>query len=441
MMLTQAVILAAGTGTRMMPFSLTRPKALLPLMNEPLLRHLYRALEGAGIREVTGVTRAEYVPLMSSVECGALMVRWIVQPDHWGSGYAAMSGQTGIPSDQPVLFVEGDIVVSAQDVRQLMERIAEGTDAAILLDPLGAREPYDWTIAEVEEQAVLQVWGHPREGEWRVSGAYALSPAGRVALAKPRHWGVQVPVGGMPHQEYDMAEVVNTLVAEHRTVAACIAQDNVENWDKPWHILEGNWRALASQITQTLPVIGPGSDIDATAVIRGAVQIGAHSHIGHGAIIEGPVLIGDDCRIDDYAKLSHAVIGHGSIMSHTAEFLGWVLMNQVYLMHNCELYGVFGDNVDIGAGTVCGTLRFDDRHTRHRIGSRGETPVTGSNAAYMGDFSRTGVNVVILPGKHIGPYTVVGPGVVVNKDIAAYSQVLLEQSWHVSTWGPERYGW
>lgn len=116
-------------------------------------------------------------------------------------------------------------------------------------------------------------------------------------------------------------------------------------------------------------------------------------------------------------------------------------MDGVVLAHYCEVYGVLGESVDVGAATVFGTLRFDDARTSHRVGGRWETPEEGSNASYLGDFSRTGVNVTVLPGKSVGAYSVVGPGVVVDRDIESYRQVLVHQDWTVKEWGPERYGW
>ena len=41
-----AILLAAGKSTRTYPLTLTRPKALLPIANEPILVHQLRALKG-----------------------------------------------------------------------------------------------------------------------------------------------------------------------------------------------------------------------------------------------------------------------------------------------------------------------------------------------------------------------------------------------------------
>ncbi|MCY0898881.1 MAG: NTP transferase domain-containing protein [Firmicutes bacterium] len=441
MAITKAVVLAAGSGERMAPYHLARPKCLLPLLTEPLLAHLYRALKECGIQEVTLVVKPQDQLQVASVDANGLAVHWVRQLDAMGSGAAAVLADDTVPPDEPMLIVEGDVWASSVDIARVIESVTNGMPMAVLVDPLGREAPQDWIVADVDGGEVRSVWGHPRDGYWRVSGVYALSPLARAALHRPRGWGVQVPVGGMPHREYDVAEVVNTVCRLGASVAAIEAQEPVLNWDKPWHVLQGNWLLLERWAQSHDRWVGEDSTIDPTAVVRGPVRLGANSRIGHGVIIEGPVYVGDNVVIEDYAKVSHAVIGRGSRISHTAEFLGGVIMDRVYLMHNCELYGVLGDNVDIGAGTVSGTLRFDDRGTAHRVGERWETPHQGSNASYLGDYSRTGVNVVILPGKHIGPYAAVGPNIVVDRDIEPYTQVLLEQSWKVTKWGPERYGW
>jgi NDP-sugar pyrophosphorylase family protein len=52
----QAVILAAGTGTRMRPLTTRIPKALIPIANRPLLDYVLDSLEKAGVKEIAIVT-------------------------------------------------------------------------------------------------------------------------------------------------------------------------------------------------------------------------------------------------------------------------------------------------------------------------------------------------------------------------------------------------
>ena len=87
----------------------------------------------------------------------------------------------------------------------------------------------------------------------------------------------------------------------------------------------------------------------------------------------------------------YSSIGNYCIVEQTAEFLGGVLMNKNYLYHHGEFYGICGERCDLGAGTVCGTLRFDDGETIHNIDGRREYPTMYSNATSLGEIGRAHV--------------------------------------------------
>ena len=48
----QAVILAAGEGRRVRPLTHSRPKALIPVANRPIIRYVIDALIQNGIRDI-----------------------------------------------------------------------------------------------------------------------------------------------------------------------------------------------------------------------------------------------------------------------------------------------------------------------------------------------------------------------------------------------------
>ncbi|HEY3422887.1 MAG TPA: sugar phosphate nucleotidyltransferase, partial [Methanocellaceae archaeon] len=48
----QAVILAAGEGTRMRPLTQNKPKVMLPIANKPMLEHIIDAVKAAGIEDI-----------------------------------------------------------------------------------------------------------------------------------------------------------------------------------------------------------------------------------------------------------------------------------------------------------------------------------------------------------------------------------------------------
>jgi bifunctional UDP-N-acetylglucosamine pyrophosphorylase/glucosamine-1-phosphate N-acetyltransferase len=266
-----------------------------------------------------------------------------------------------------------------------------------------------------------------------------------------------VQVGAMPPLEADVAQSLNDWKAD---IVAVPAADYVVDIDKPWHILEANQKTaelLCGRLTENrihptarihdgaeirgFVDLAEGVEIGNRVVIEGNLFVGPRSRIVNGAILRGSNLFGADTLISDYCLLGpDTVVGRNCVVGHGAEMDG-VMLDGAYLYHYCEIIGLVGESVDIGAATVCGTLRFDDSETIHRIKGRREVPSSESNATYFGDYSRTGINVITMPGVKIGAYSCVGPGVVLTKDHPDRTITLLKQETESRSWGPERYGW
>jgi NDP-sugar pyrophosphorylase family protein len=266
-----------------------------------------------------------------------------------------------------------------------------------------------------------------------------------------------VTVGGMPPRESDLAQSLNDWKAE---IAAVKAVEFVVDMDKPWHILEANMKMsahLAAGLTENrihpsarihdgaeiegFIELGENSVIGNRVVAKGNVIVGANTNIVNGPMLQGSAVIGDNCRVDNYCILNgNSVIGHNCVLGHGAEMDG-VMFDGAYLWHYCEICGLVGASVDIGAATVCGTLRFDDGDATHVVKGRRERPSIEANSTYFGDYSRTGVNVITMPGVKIGIYSCVGAGIVVYEDIPDKTMRLLKQDAVDREWGPEKYGW
>ena len=264
----------------------------------------------------------------------------------------------------------------------------------------------------------------------------------------------------MPPLEGTVEMSVSDYIRDGHAAPAVETQGFFLDVDKPWHILEANdWMTerLCSQLTGH--ELAEGAGIDDTAVLQGYVKLGRNSRIGRNVVVHGNLIVGDDTVIDNGAILKgsnvigdrtvvanyccierNTTIGSDCNVNHCAELSG-LIMDRVYLYHYMEFYGVIGEATDLGAATVCGTLRFDDGETIHTVKGRKEFPGRHANAVFLGDYSRTGVNVILMPGRKVGVYSVVGSGVVLNEDVPDRTLVYVKQELGKSTWGPERYGW
>lgn len=127
----QAMILAAGLGTRLRPHTLVRPKPLLPVLDRPLL-----------LRTIAGLRRAG---------CGSLLVNAFHLQEQIKAGLAGEPGvavqleekelgtggglRRALPrfGSEPVLVVNGDIVHNIDYRRVYARHLAEDNDATLVL--------------------------------------------------------------------------------------------------------------------------------------------------------------------------------------------------------------------------------------------------------------------------------------------------------------------
>jgi len=119
-----AIILAAGLGTRLRPHTLTTPKPMLPVQGRPILDWALAALPAA-VERVVVVTH--YLPeqVTAYLQAQRHFTQWqtVFQAQPRGTGDALRSCQAQIHSDR-FLVLNGDDLYGAADLAELATRPA-----------------------------------------------------------------------------------------------------------------------------------------------------------------------------------------------------------------------------------------------------------------------------------------------------------------------------
>ncbi len=461
-----AVVLAAGLGTKFWPYNVVRQKAAFPIANIPAVRRTVDTLTTLGIDRIIVVVGQGEPSVRAALRGCAGTPIYVRQPQPLGTAEAVLHASAYLDDD--FLVVAGDVVTAEQNLSALLASFnRERPLAAALIQPLGKESAQDWLGAFPEasvkgaQTQLRAVEGHTRGGcQHRLAGVYAFRTAALDYLRDNPGIMTQVPVGGMPPLEAEIAQSLQMMIDENQAVLAIETVGYHIDLDKPWHIDQANETMInamhASLTANVIPassrihagaeieghvVLGENCEIGNRVVIKGDLWLGDNSRVLNGAILEGPTVIGKNTIVQNYCQIgSHTTLGNRSHYGHGAEFSG-VALDTVYCYHYMEIWGVVGQAVDFGAATVCGNLRFDDTETVWRVKGRPERPTHAANAAYFGDFCRTGVNAIIMPGRRIGVYSLVGPGVVLYDDLPDRQVLTVKQELTMRPWGPERYGW
>ncbi|MFV0395426.1 MAG: sugar phosphate nucleotidyltransferase [Coprobacillaceae bacterium] len=450
----KAVILAGGDGSRIWPYSVIRNKSMIPISNKPIIAHTVEVLLDLEVTPIIIVADAfveeikHYFRLYSQV-----IVKQI--PRVSGSAKTLLEVKDEVQEKFYTFF--GDCLVQKEDIMQLIKQETISTSITQTKD-----NSRNHITVSYDNMQIIAFNGHHRgNDDSRILCAALLSSEVFKYLEVNVGRFLNTKVGVGSPDECFLESSLQDLVNDGTVIKPLETTYQAFDINKPWDILIANQyvnQLLCERIKNSIidtsvqidksarieghVIIKRGCVIGKNVWIQGNVIIDEECIIENGAIIGENTCIGKRCKIQNYAKIgANSTVGDDCIIEHCAEFLNGVLMCKTYLYHHGEFYGICGENTDIGAGTVCGTLRFDDGETIHVINGRKEVPVGYANATYLGDYVRTGVNVIFQPGVMVGVSSVVGSGVILNQIVKDRKLIYVNQDLTITDWSEEKYGW
>lgn len=150
--ITQAMILAAGKGTRLRPLTLETPKPLVEVGGQPLIVWHIKALQAAGITDIAINASWLADKLMDTLGDGAkygVTLHWSVEEDEplETAGGIFQALQTGKLRDEPFILVNSD-VWTTYDFRQLRDYTLSADQRAhlVLIDNPAHNDGGDFAI-------------------------------------------------------------------------------------------------------------------------------------------------------------------------------------------------------------------------------------------------------------------------------------------------------
>jgi len=191
----------------------------------------------------------------------------------------------------------------------------------------------------------------------------------------------------------------------------------------PWHILD----AVEYFLRQAPGGIASSAVISEKATVEGNVTVDENVRVLENAVIRGPCYIGKNSIIGNNVLIrdcSH--IGADCVVGFSTEIKHSYIGDECWFHLNYIGDSIVADRCSFGAGTATANLRLDQDEVI--IESEGKTLNTGLDklGAIIGAGSKTGINVSIMPGVRIGPNSVVGPHVMLRRDLGPGRMILLD---------------
>jgi len=406
-----AVILAAGEGTRLRPLTATRPKPMLPVAGKPILEWNLLALKAAGIRKVVLVVgyKRDVIEEYFQKSYQGMRIEYVVQEEQLGTGHA-LSLADGLVHGE-ILVMNGDLLVSAKTIKDLLadHRRAKARNSMALIK---VSDPEQFGIVVVKNRKVRRLIEKPRStryGNLANAGIYIFDEDIFSRLKK---------VKKSVRFEYEITSAIEGLVKEG-IVHGFTCSDLWIDIGRPWDLLVANEIMVKSMSLKK----DAKATVEKFAVLKGKVGVGRGSVIRSGAYIEGPVLIGEDCVVGPNCFLrAHTVLMDGVKVGNAVEIKNSIVMQNTHIGHLSYVGdSIIGEGCNFGAGTKVANLKFDDSHVNVDIKGKRVSSGRRKMGVIMADGVKTGINVSIMPGRSIYPGAFVEAGSLVRNTI--YTEV------------------
>lgn len=192
----KGIILAGGTGSRLLPLTKVTNKHLLPVGRKPMIFHPVEKLRGAGIEEILVVTGVEHmgdvVGLLGSGKDFGARFTYKVQ-DEAGGIAQALGLAENFCGGSLMTVILGDNIFEDSLSDEVGQFSKQGKGARLLLKEVP--DPHRFGVAEIENGRIVRIVEKPKQpkSNHAVTGIYfydgevfdiikTLKPSGRGEL-------------------------------------------------------------------------------------------------------------------------------------------------------------------------------------------------------------------------------------------------------------------
>jgi mannose-1-phosphate guanylyltransferase len=348
----RAMVLAAGKGTRLFPLTGEIPKPLAPVVDTPIIRHIFDLLARHGVSEayvnVHYLADALVAAYGEESRTNGMMARLVREEQLTGTagGVKHLAGvveQSSGGFDEPFVVVSGDALTDV-DIQALVAFHKE-KDALATVALHRVYDTSEFGVVEVDQQA-------------NISG-FQEKPDPKEAISTLANSGVYVFEPGVleyipANTFFDFAQDVFPLLLE--AGERFVGYQGDFYWSDIGTLeayRQAQYDVLSGKVRVKVPGekrgeslwVGENAQLHPSAALEGYIVVGQDAVIGRGVSLSGDVTVGTDCwirpnatikrsillpgaSIGDGAYLEDCIVGHGYDVRPGETIRGGALMRR-----------------------------------------------------------------------------------------------------------------
>jgi mannose-1-phosphate guanylyltransferase len=351
----KAVLLVGGEGTRLRPLTCNTVKAMVPIVNRPFFEHLLAYLNSHDVDDI--VVTLCYLPDCIEKRFGSgnesgVKLTYVMEETPLGTAGAVKNAERHL--NGPFFVLNGDIIADIDLGDMLSFHRQRNALVTIALTPV--QNPSAYGVVETD-------------ADGRVKRFIEKPPPGQAPsnLINAGIYIVEstvlrdVSAGTRCMFEYD---VFPSLLSAGAAVFAYPSTDYWIDIGTPekyrqvqYDLLLGKWSSsLYEGKADGAGRYGTCGRIHPSAVVEGPVVFGDDCDVGAGARIKGPTVLGHGCRVGDGATIDRAIIWRNVRIGKAAT------IRESVIGDNCHV----GDRSTVEPGAVAGdnTVITDDSRVK-----------------------------------------------------------------------------
>ncbi len=370
----QAIILAAGEGQRLRPFTVNKPKVMLSIAGKPILGYVIESLAQNGIRNivlVVGYRKEQIFDYIGSGQQSGVNITYITQEKQLGTAHALAQAK-GVTENE-FMVLPGDNLIEADTIAQF---VAVKPNTVLVKR---VNNPARYGVVTIDNNIVKAIVEKPKEAENNLvnTGIYAFT----------------TEIFSFVEAELDIPDVLNKMIAQGYPIKP---QETGGAWLDvvyPWDILNLN----AAVLRQTPANLG--GTIETGVSLKEPVSVGRDTVIRSNSYIAGPVVIGNGCDIGpNVCILPSTSIGDDVVISPFTEIKNSVIGDDANIGPGCIIEDSVIDksciiNSHFSARSSQTEIKINDEHHLVNVG------------AMLGENCSLGDNIVAQPGVIVGNYS------------------------------------
>jgi UDP-N-acetylglucosamine diphosphorylase/glucosamine-1-phosphate N-acetyltransferase len=369
----QAIVLAAGEGQRLRPFTITRPKVMLSIADKPIVQYVVEALAQNGIRHivfVVGYRKEQVYDYFGDGGRFGVDITYLTQGSQLGTAHALSQAREVAESE--FLVLPGDNLIEADTIAGFLNMAPQAMLVKRVANPVG------YGVVDIDDGVVKGIVEKPREAGSNTvnTGIYAFTRE----------------VFKFTESMLDIPDALNHMIAEGCNIGALETEGTWLDVVYPWDILSLN-SAVLQRVEGRL-----GGTIEAGVFLKKQVSVGKDTLIRSNSYIAGPVVIGNGCDIGpNVCLMASTSIGDNVVIAPFTEIVNSVIGDDVNIGPGC----IISDSVIDKGCVIKGHFTACGGQSELRI--NGECPMVNVGAM-LGEGCHLDNNVVAQPGVIVGNY-------------------------------------